>query len=204
MQKTLQAFIDPANIPKKYGGELDFQFGDMPVPDPAWEHVVKWEGNRTGFPAGPLFWIHGDEDKKIKALAVGSVHEHERKEAVCVVTKTLPAEAPANGDAAAAAETKYFDPSTAPPANASETVRAQEEQASAVQDGEVVPASRPEPVSFTTATDGLDGLSLSEKLGSIPNGAVPVLTEDSGKPDVAAHAGVPGEPADKLDENVKV
>lgn len=194
MQKTLQAFIDPANIPKKYGGELDFQFGDMPVPDPAWEHVVKWEGDRTGFPAGPLFWIHGDEDKKIKALAVGSVNEHERKEAVCVVTKTLPDEAPANSTAE---ETKYFDPSTAPAANASETVLAQEAEASAAQDGEEVA----EPVTITSATNGLNGLTLSEKLGNIPNEAVPVLTEDSGKTDVAA---VPSDATDKLEENVKV
>jgi len=56
VKRTLESFIDPVNIPEKYGGELEFVFGDMPVSDPALESFVSWKGKEPGFPAGPLYW----------------------------------------------------------------------------------------------------------------------------------------------------
>jgi hypothetical protein len=157
VKKTLASFIDPANIPKKYGGELDFEFGDMPVPDPAWEGAIEWEGDFKGFPGGPLYWIHGDDDQ-MHALAVGSTHEIERKETVCVVAKPLPAEDQVtNGHAMAGKESED----------------------TAIQNGNVV----------TAGTEGLDGLSLTEKLASFPSGAVPVLTKDNDQLDVPVDSG---------------
>jgi hypothetical protein len=145
------AFIDPANIPKKYGGELDFKFGDMPIPDPAWKDTIQWEGDFTDFPGGPLYWIHGDEDK-MQALAVGSIEEHQRKEAVCIVGSTPPTDdKTTNGHAVEGKELK-------------DTV---------AQNGNIV----------TATTEVLDGLTLNEKIGSVPTEAVPVLTEDGGKLD---------------------
>lgn len=89
MQKTLESFIDPANIPKKYGGQLDFKFGDLPVLDPALEGVLTWNGSRTDFPHGPMYWVHRNNKTEIEAIARGSVNEKERNEAVCVVKRLL-------------------------------------------------------------------------------------------------------------------
>lgn len=153
MQKTLTTFIDPANIPKNYGGELDFKFGDMPVPDPAWKDFVQWEGDFTNFPGGPLYWIRDNEDK-MRALAVGSIEEHQRQESVCTIGKTPPTDDTA---------TKGY------------AVEGKESKDTAAQNGSVV----------TATTEGLDGLALNEKIGGLPNGTVPDLTEDGGKLDIS-------------------
>ncbi|KIN00216.1 hypothetical protein OIDMADRAFT_125307 [Oidiodendron maius Zn] len=154
--KTLTAFIDPANIPKKYGGELDFKFGDMPVPDPAWKDALQWQGDFANFPGGPLYWVHGDEDK-IEALAVGSTQEHQRKEVVCIIGNPPAAEyKPPNGHA----------------------VEGKAPRDTVAQNSNIV----------TATTEGLDGLTLNEKIGGLPNDAVPVLTEDAGNLDISVGA----------------
>ena len=89
MKKTLESFIDPVNIPKKYGGQLDFNFGDMPLLDPELKKIVTWEGGNTDFPHGPLYWVHNKEKPEIMAIARGSINEKERNEEVCVVKKLL-------------------------------------------------------------------------------------------------------------------
>src|ERR1700722_15413767 len=35
MKKTLETYIAPENIPRKYGGTLDYEFGMLPVLEPA-------------------------------------------------------------------------------------------------------------------------------------------------------------------------
>lgn len=89
MKTTLEAFIDPKNIPKKYGGELEFQFGDMPILDPELEKVLEWEGGRKDFPQGPMFWQM--EGEKMRGVAVGSVGEGGvmRREDVCLVRRPV-------------------------------------------------------------------------------------------------------------------
>jgi len=204
VKKTLESFIDPANIPTKYGGQLDFNFGDMPIFDPALEKVLKWEGTNTNFPPGPMYWVHKKGESEIELIARGTVDEKERHEAVCTVKKTVePAEAIAmNGHTAAPAETTTAtdnkslavpqpEPSsvlltapTVPPSPAASTTNlntvhdptptdstTQGTEQQVVQDGQVVPSSRPEPKSFVTANDGMNTLSLNEKSENIPNGA---------------------------------
>ncbi|TQS32408.1 hypothetical protein Golomagni_07274, partial [Golovinomyces magnicellulatus] len=56
VKPVLESFIEPKNIPKKYGGELDFEFGSLPISDPAWEGSVQWDNGHTSFPSGPLLW----------------------------------------------------------------------------------------------------------------------------------------------------
>ncbi|KAF2685644.1 CRAL/TRIO domain-containing protein [Lentithecium fluviatile CBS 122367] len=73
---TLSQYIDPDNIPKKYGGNLDFEFGDMPNLEPAIQEAIKWElpsvhKGRNTFPIGPIKWEDGENGAK-KAIAVGS------------------------------------------------------------------------------------------------------------------------------------
>ncbi|KAF4632106.1 hypothetical protein G7Y89_g6025 [Cudoniella acicularis] len=217
MKKTLESFIDPENIPKKYGGKLEFQFGDRPVLDPVIQKITKWEGGRDNFPEGPMFWVDNDkEGKAIKAIAVGSVQEgEERREDVCVLTRDLPDPIPVenteekiNGHATAPGEgisatatlvTSEEESEKAPKAAEEETEEKPattiattstpeaekapiptpvspkqqtpqqeiEGENPIIQSGELIPPSRPEPVSFVTASEDLPSvkdLALDEKV----------------------------------------
>ncbi|TAQ91596.1 hypothetical protein B7494_g109 [Chlorociboria aeruginascens] len=203
MKRTLESFIEPANIPQKYGGQLEFAFGDMPVLDPAMEHVLEWKGDRKDFPRGPMYWVEKKGEDKIEAIAVGHVDEKQRHETVCTI-KTLPKEtetetetekeksALLNGAAKPKPDilTLPTEPSspldsqdqTNPsvriiaPTPESATVSQGERTfkgEKVVEEGEVVPASRPEPVSFVTASEWVENLSLQGKEGTgLPNGIV--------------------------------
>jgi hypothetical protein len=210
MKKTLESFIDPANIPKKYGGQLEFNFGDMPILDPHLKTVLEWENANNDFPHGPMYWINDKGQKetgvvaaaKIKAIAVGTKDKKERKEEICVVTTThsdlpnghagesekanlIPATRPElltvptgyeDEDTEPPSETPSIAPSTeptdippttlSPPSQETETKsQAEAEKPLAIQNGEIIPASRPEPVSFVTATENL---SMNEKSENLP------------------------------------
>ncbi|KAL2204677.1 CRAL/TRIO domain-containing protein [Sarocladium strictum] len=73
VKSTLESFIDIRNIPKKYGGELDFEWGQLSIPDPAWEGIVQWENGFSEFPSGPLLWEETDNGKKLACIAHGRV-----------------------------------------------------------------------------------------------------------------------------------
>ncbi|TVY45365.1 SEC14 cytosolic factor [Lachnellula subtilissima] len=180
VKKTLETFIDPVNIPKKYGGGLEFHFGDLPVLDPHVEKVLQWDGDRKDFPHGPMYWIEngrGEGVEKIKALAVGSIEGKERKVDVCVVTKVLPEAAAKsvteNGHLSALGEgesrAELLRAPTATPSLAQTEIpsRPATSDKKVVQGGSLVPASRPEPQTFVTAQDGelakLQDLKLDEK-----------------------------------------
>ena len=76
MKRTLEQYIAPENIPKKYGGQLDYEFGQLPNLDPAidktmdWSHPATQNGKRT-FPTGPIR-LERTSDGSVVALAVGS------------------------------------------------------------------------------------------------------------------------------------
>lgn len=87
MKSTLESFIEPANIPQKYGGELDFQWGDLPKYDAAaLNEVIEWKNGHKDFPEGPMFWH--DKGSYIELEACGSVDGKPRSEIVCTVRKT--------------------------------------------------------------------------------------------------------------------
>jgi len=76
MKSTLETYIDPANIPKQYGGELDFEWGMMPVLEPTIVDAIEWHnpslqnGGHT-IPTGPIRWRE-DPDGKLTAYAIGT------------------------------------------------------------------------------------------------------------------------------------
>ncbi|MCJ1285428.1 hypothetical protein MMC26_004768 [Xylographa opegraphella] len=82
--KTLSAFIEPANIPKKYGGSLDYEFGMPPILDPAEEAHITWAAANHKWPEGPMRWVPG-KDGTLEALAVGSINGKERREVVATM-----------------------------------------------------------------------------------------------------------------------
>ncbi|KAH6696775.1 putative SEC14 cytosolic factor [Leptodontidium sp. MPI-SDFR-AT-0119] len=232
MQKTLEAFIDPANIPKKYGGQLDFTFGDLPVFDPAIAKVIQWEGENKDFPHGPMYWRNtqgervegklGEETKEMSALAVGSVEGKQREDSICTVTRTLGKDEDVDGltnghvtagtmaalleksktateDPGAEAGVNVDADGVARPTNVLVPTKSQLEAptqpptpAHELQEGDLVPASRPEPKHFVTADEGtgelakkVEAVELSEKSGNLSNGNGNVVVGVNGN---ATHA----------------
>lgn len=96
MKSTLEQYIDPENIPKKYGGTLDFEFGMMPVLEPAILENLKWynpsdqNGVKT-IPSGPLRFTDSVTSKDEQDLvALGTNKGAPRKQIVASTTMKLP------------------------------------------------------------------------------------------------------------------
>ena len=76
MTATLAKFLDMDNIPKKYGGNLDWKFGDMPNLEPAIADSLRWReqfeqnGHKT-LPIGPIK-LQYDEQGDLLATAIGT------------------------------------------------------------------------------------------------------------------------------------
>lgn len=64
VQPTLTSFMDPASIPKQYGGELEWQWGDMPNLDESASELLKdvqvQEGDKKSLLKGPVLF-KGDQ-----------------------------------------------------------------------------------------------------------------------------------------------
>ncbi|CAK7243451.1 MAG: hypothetical protein STHCBS139747_004974 [Sporothrix thermara] len=83
---TLLTFIDIKNIPKQYGGELEFNWGEMPNLDPAIRERLTWSDGFDAIPKGPLYWRPIDEER-LECIAVGSENQKERLVRVCTIPK---------------------------------------------------------------------------------------------------------------------
>lgn len=98
---TLTSFIDIENIPKQYGGKLDFDWCDEPNLDPHIKAVASWEKGHDNFPQGPLYWVPQEDGKRLACVARGSVEKKERNEIICTIPKAF-ADEEANGEAVVA------------------------------------------------------------------------------------------------------
>ncbi|KAM0261516.1 hypothetical protein ACHAQJ_002199 [Trichoderma viride] len=87
VKPTLEAFIDPKNIPKKYGGELDYSFGQLGNPDPAWEGVISWEKGYKSFPSGPLLWEDVPGEDRLACVRLGAENGKALREVICTLPK---------------------------------------------------------------------------------------------------------------------
>ncbi|KAJ4392895.1 hypothetical protein N0V85_006780 [Neurospora sp. IMI 360204] len=107
VKATLEEFIDPKNIPKQYGGELEFTWGDQPKTDPFIKETVRWENGLKDFPEGPKYWRPTADGTRMECVAVGSEGGKQRMvsvgtlERICNVKEV---EKKVNGDAEALAE----------------------------------------------------------------------------------------------------
>ncbi|PTB64874.1 CRAL/TRIO domain-containing protein [Trichoderma citrinoviride] len=88
VKPTLEAFIEPRNIPKKYGGELDYTFGQLGIPDPAWEGVVRWEKGYSSFPSGPLLWEDVPGEDRLACVRLGAENGKLVREVICTLPRT--------------------------------------------------------------------------------------------------------------------
>ncbi|KZL87466.1 cral trio domain-containing protein [Colletotrichum incanum] len=139
VRPTLEQFIEPRNIPKQYGGELEFNFGDQPTVDPAWEGVVQWENGHSSFKSRPAVWRETEDGTRVECIGIGSINGVEQKELICSVPKTWP-------------------PKTSTPA-AEPTPAA----TPATKEGSVTEGTQTEPVKATDAPEPeLQKLSLSD------------------------------------------
>lgn len=83
---VLRQFVAPENIPKKYGGELDFAFGDEPVLDPILKEQAMWANGHSNFPSGPMYWT--DKGDSVECRAVGA-QGTPRNEVVATIKKPI-------------------------------------------------------------------------------------------------------------------
>ena len=79
------------DIPKKYGGTLDFEFGKLPNLDPKIKQHLTIESTgdaATFFVASPVRWVNEEEsgeDGELTALSVGNLDGKQRKDRVAVL-----------------------------------------------------------------------------------------------------------------------
>ena len=78
--------MDIDSIPKKYGGNLDFVCGKMPILDPAVKNVLDLSSPESEhlFLTAPVKWVD-DVDGDMTAVGVGSVDGKERRETVATL-----------------------------------------------------------------------------------------------------------------------
>ena len=73
LSTTLTAYIDAENLPKKFGGTLDFQIGSLPNLNGAARRVLSdaLVSDSTAL-QGPFKWMTNGEGKRL-AIATGTV-----------------------------------------------------------------------------------------------------------------------------------
>ena len=86
---TLEKHVDIRNIPKKYGGGLDFEFGMPPNLDADVADMFEWatpvsDVSKQTFPIGPLKWVDGEDGNKT-VMAFGSRGGEARRELVATL-----------------------------------------------------------------------------------------------------------------------
>ncbi|KAK2038720.1 CRAL/TRIO domain-containing protein [Colletotrichum somersetense] len=139
VRPTLEQYIEPRNIPKQYGGELEFSFGDQPTVDPAWEGVVRWEPGHDRFRSRPALWRETADGERLECVGLGSVGGVEQSELICSVPKTWP---PSRQPSAAAEPTPAATPAT--------------------KEGSVAEGTQTEPVEVLSPEPEMQKLSLSD------------------------------------------
>ncbi|KAI8939543.1 hypothetical protein NX059_003312 [Plenodomus lindquistii] len=90
---TLLQYIEHENIPKKYGGGLDFEWGSMPNLEPSIEQQMRWENpstenGRKTFPIGPMKWEEGPNGE-MQAWSIGSENGKPRRKMVFAIPKPV-------------------------------------------------------------------------------------------------------------------
>lgn len=85
---ALEEVIDKASIPKAYGGELDYTFGNPPVVDPAVKDSITWNGEHSSFPLASLVWEPVvDSPDQVACWRVGRNNGEAVRECLCTIPK---------------------------------------------------------------------------------------------------------------------
>ncbi|KAK3984344.1 CRAL-TRIO domain-containing protein [Cladorrhinum sp. PSN332] len=90
VKSELERFIEPQNLPKAYGGQLDFDFHDRPNLDPHIVKAINWENGYTTFPEGPVRWRPVDGGRRLECVALGYKNGVQREERVGTIAVAFP------------------------------------------------------------------------------------------------------------------
>lgn len=134
---VLTSFIDIKNIPKAYGGEMEWDFFEEPKFDDEVNRLMSWENGYMALPPGPMYWRPYDDGKRLELLAVGSKNKKQRKERVATIPVAFPNHK--------FGEDKIVGPAAAPDAKAT-----------------AAPTNGESPKTVDAATEDLNKLSIAE------------------------------------------
>ncbi len=85
----MKELIDVANIPKRFGGELDHEHGSDIVLDPAISEILTWmPAADATLPLGPMKWIKGRDGSRI-AVAVGNKGGQARHDKIAILNPQM-------------------------------------------------------------------------------------------------------------------
>ncbi|RPB26219.1 CRAL/TRIO domain-containing protein [Terfezia boudieri ATCC MYA-4762] len=79
LREQLEVCIAPENLPKKYGGDLDWDYGDVPDVDEEIREVVGEDVFADGGLTGPVRWVVGGKGMVGRAVKVGSIGGKDRR-----------------------------------------------------------------------------------------------------------------------------
>jgi len=79
LREILEECIAPENIPKSYGGLLDWEYGDAPDLDPDFMPLVGEDLLADGPLRGPVTWIIQDDGSLGRAVKTGTVAGRNRR-----------------------------------------------------------------------------------------------------------------------------
>lgn len=85
VKTTLEQFIEPGDIPRAYGGELDWDFGQLPYVDPKILELLEMRNGATRIPNGPIRWQKSDDGTTMEAHAVGTLEGKRRDDVFATV-----------------------------------------------------------------------------------------------------------------------
>lgn len=153
---VLTTFMDIENIPKAYGGKLEWSFFDEPSYDDEIKHLAKWENGFDNFPAGPCIWAPTEDGTQLECLAVGSQNGQERRVRVC----TIPKASASKPETTVTTEEKKEEEKPAVPEG---TTTVTEPQAPVPRTGDA------EDTTVESTADAVAGLVITDAKDSTPN-----------------------------------
>ncbi|KXJ95265.1 CRAL-TRIO domain-containing protein [Microdochium bolleyi] len=87
---VLSQFMEMKDIPKVYGGELEWEFFDDPTWDEGIMKACKWENGHNTFPSGPKRWEAIEDGTRLQCYAVGYKDGQPRRDLVCSIAVAAP------------------------------------------------------------------------------------------------------------------
>ena len=85
---TLTKHVDSSNLPRKYGGKLDWEFGMSSKLDEQTEQMF-WGSEQThALVEGPILWERDGVMQKPRAVAVGTIDGQDRRRIIGTETDT--------------------------------------------------------------------------------------------------------------------
>lgn len=165
---VLSEYIEPASIPKKYGGELEWEWGQLPNLEPdisdslTWKRPVAGEHGAKAFPIGPIRWRASEDGQTMSAYALGSVDGKQREDEIA----SLPI--PKDGELNRLASRPQTQ--RAPPSTSGEHTHPPEGI-------DQFPTSGETPTDTPSGSDA-QSMSSSSKLSNIANRTIPIQQMD--------------------------